>query len=404
LSSRLSRLEAGFLLALGAAFLPWAAPAPAHGQEDRIPDPAPVLDGPHDPFNLGFAKTAYTVGLKLEEVFDDNVFLAADGQESDSITMATFTARVRHDYGSGAAHLNYLGRQRQYARFSELDGDEHLVDGAAGLDVSNFKFEAGFEWRELKDPVDVLQSTDRFDSQYDREYLKATGDFGRFDVELRGALSRFTADHEFHDRGDYRRSEASATGLVEAWSQVALLGEIGYRQTLYDEDHFSDFTIVSVFAGARGSLTPKTRTEVKVGYARAEPAGDSVVEADEFTGFVGSLTTTWTMTEKQEFRIELRREPVESYVTGLELMNGALVGYKFTPTERLTAESSLGWEERRETDGGRRSGLRAGVGAQWTFAEKIVADVGAVFRTRYDSDPASEFENLRISIGIGVNW
>ena len=395
-------------LGLWMAALALAMPAAARAQDadvDAIPDPEPALDGPRDPLDLGLKKLAYAFSLKSAGVYDDNIFLSSRDETSDTISVVLLTTKLRYDHGAGTAGLSYRARDRQFARHDEFNGLEHLLDGSASLETSRVRFETGFEWRALKDPFDVLESGERVDTAFDREFLKATADFGRFDLELAAALARFTVDDEALDRGDYRRWEVTVTSVVESWPQVSLLGEVGLRGTRYDEETFSDFTVLSVAAGARGSLTPKTRVEARVGYAHAEPRGESLVAAEEFSGLVAEIATTWQAGEKHELKLDLRREPVESLQTGLAVADEIRLGYKFTPDEKLSFQGQLSWDHRRESDGsGDRRGVLARVGAQWSLPSGIHVDVGTLFRMRETADSDSDYENLRISLGIGVQW
>ena len=395
-------------LRLWAAVLLFAFPSAARAQDgdvDSIPDPEPALDGPHDPFGLGFKKLGYSLGLKIAEVFDDNIFLAARDRTSDFISVFMVTAKARHDYGAGSANLAYRGRERIFARHDEFNGPEHFLDASASLTPAPFKLEGGFEWRALKDPFDALQSSQRVDSRFDREYLKASGDFGRFDVEGTAGMARFTVDDEILERGDYRRWDASVIGLVEAWPKVSILGGLRLGSTRYDDDTFSDFDVLAVAAGARGTLSAKTRTEARVGYSRAEPRGESLTPAEKFSGFVAEISTTWEVGEKHELRIDVRREPTESVLTGLAVSDEVRIGYKYAATERWSAQGLLGWDQRRESDGsGRRHGLQARAGVQWAFQSRLHADFGVLLRTRQSRDPDLDYENLRISLGIGVQW
>jgi len=140
-------------------FLALASEVRAQDEDvDPNPDPMPRLEGPNDPFGLGVKKLAYSVGMKIAEIYDDNVFLARDAEESDRITTLLLKTRLRYDLGEGAALLNYRGRERLFAENTEFNGMEHFLDGSVTKTVSNLKFEAGLEWTALKDPFDAPAS------------------------------------------------------------------------------------------------------------------------------------------------------------------------------------------------------------------------------------------------------
>jgi hypothetical protein len=370
-----------------------------------IPDPEPALDGPHDPFGLGLKRLAYSVGLKIAEVFDDNVLLDPDRKTPDYITLFLLSARLRYEYAAGAAQVTYRARERLFARHDEFNGLEHFLTATGTLDSRPVRFEAGLEWRDLKDPFDVLQFTGHLDSRFDREYLKAIADFSRFDVEVTAGLAHFAIDDEILNRGDYRRWEFTVTGLANAWPQVALLAEFGIQGTDYSGAEFSDFTFMRLSAGARGALTPKTRTEARVGVGRADPESGGLFPVEEVTEVVAEASVAWDIDERQGLKVELRREPIESVVTGLAVAEGLRVGYRHAFAERWTVQALVSWDRQRESDGtGTRRGLQARAGARWASRGSVFADLGFLVRTRQSDDPALEYENFRFSVGVGVQW
>ena len=372
---------------------------------DPIPDPMPALEGPNDPFGLGVKKLAYSVGMKIAEIYDDNVFLAPEAEESDRITTLLLRTRVRYDFGEGAAALNYRGRERLFADHTEFNGMEHFLDGSVTRTLSNLKFEAGLEWTALKDPFDVLQVTDRVDSRFARGRLLAGADFNRLDIEVTGAISRFTLDDDVLDRGDYLRREAGVLAAVEAWPRASAFAEVRFQQTDYDEPDFSDFDFLRVDGGIRGAFTAKLRGEARIGLGRVETEGGGIFPVDAFTEFVAAAFAVWEISEKQELRAELSRRPIESVLTGLAIADGVRVGYRWTFSERWTAQGEVSWDREEESDGSNlRRGLHVRGGVQWAFWDRYHADLGVLHRSRRSDDPGLEYENFRISLGIGVEW
>jgi hypothetical protein len=396
------RASLGFLLA--ALALPPAALA-QDADVDPNPDPEPSLEGPHDPFGLGVKKLAYSTGLKIAEVFDDNILLAPGDPESDRITVILLKARLRWESGRESAHVNYRGRERLFADHTEFNGMEHFLDAAGSVGVSSFRFEAGLEWKELKDPFDVLQVTGPVDSRYDREYLRAVADFNRFDAEVTAARARFAIDDAALARGDYLRRELSALAAVEVGPQVALFAEVRLLSSDYDEPAFSDFTYTRVVGGIRGSLSPKVHTEARLGFGQADPDSGGLLPAEKFTGVVAAISGVWEIGEKHDLRVELAREPMESVLSGLAIADGIKLRYRRPLAEGWSAQGLLSWDRRQESDGSiDRRVITAGVGVQWAFRERFHADFGALYRTADADVGALEFENFRFSLGLGVDW
>ena len=385
-----------------------ALPPAARAQDadvDPTPDPEPSLEGPHDPFGLGVKKLAYSTGLKIAEVFDDNILLAPSGPESDRITVILLKAKLRWESGRETAHVNYRGRERLFADHTEFNGMEHFLDAAGSVGVSSFRFEAGLEWKDLKDPFDVLQVTGPVDSRFDREYFRAVGDFNRYDVELTAARARFAVDNAALARGDYLRRELSALGAVEIGPQVAGFMEARIFATDYDEPAFSDFTYTRVVGGIRGAISPKAHTEARLGFGQANPDSGGLLPAKKFTGVVAAISATWEIGEKHDLRAELAREPVESVLSGLAIADGIRFRYRYAFTEGWSAQGLLSWDRQQESDGSNdRRVIMGRIGVQWAFHDRFHADFGALYRTADADVRALEFENFRFSFGLGVDW
>ncbi len=390
-----------FVLSLSAPALALAQ----DGEADPNPDPEPALDGPHDPFGLGVEKLAYSAGLKVVEIFDDNVLLSPDDEESDRITVALIKAKLRYSEEEVGAKANYRGRERLFAKRDEFDGMEHFFDASGAVRVARFRFEAGFDVRSLKEPFDVLQTSQRVDSRFDREYLRAVADFNRLDVEVEAARARFTIDNDLLDRGDYTRLEAGLLAATDVGDKTAAFVELRLHETEYDEPDFGDLSFLRVAAGARGSLTAKIRGEVRIGIARAELDRGALFPSDDFTGLTAVAGITWAADEKHELGADVRREPIESVLTGLAIVDGIRLTYRFRFSERWTAQGMVAWTREQESDGSNdRRGLQLRGGVQWAFGERVYADAGALYRAADADAAALEYENLRISIGVGVEW
>jgi hypothetical protein len=399
----LVRLAGTWILTLTLG-LPAAALA-QDGEADPLPDPERPLEEPHDPFGLGVKKLAYTAGLKIVEVFDDNVLLAPDREESDRITVFLLKARLRYEGESGAASASYRGRERLFDTHDEFDGMEHFFESSGRVRTGALRFEAGVEWRESKEPFDELQVSRRLDSRFDRERARVIGDFNRFDVEAEVARARFTVDDAILDRGDFVRTEAALLAAAEVGAEAALFAEVRYHRTEHDESDFGDLSFFRAAAGARGLFTAKLRGEIRVGLARAELEEGSLFPADDFTGLAAVALVTWDPDPKQEIAADLRREPIESVLTGLAIVDGFRLSYRLRFSERWTFQGLLSWDRERESDGSQdRTGVAARAGVQWAVGDKFYVDAGALFRRADSDDAALEYENLRLSLGAGVQW
>lgn len=387
-------------------------PSAARAQDsdaDAIPTRRSFIDAPleipHDPFGLGLKHTAYSVGLKIAGVFDDNVFLESSGEERDFITVILLSADVRFRREETEAHVSYRGRERIYAKNSDLTGMEHFLDASGSMKVSDLRLEAGVDYRERKDTFDVLEIREPVDSRYDREYVRVGTDFNKVDVSVTGEMAHLHFDDGFHDRGDYTRVGVSLMAAARLWPQAEAFGEIRYRTTDYDEGVFSDFSYVRATVGARGAFTPTFRGEGRIGFGRTQTEDEGTLGSTDYSGFVIEGRAAWEMSEKHSFEAGVFYEPAESVVTGLAVHGGVHAGWRFRFDERWSFRTSVRWGRETDPDGDfERTGLHWRAGARWNSGDLFFADAGVLYRTAMADDSAAEYDNLRFSIGMGVEW
>lgn len=385
-----------------------ALPAAARAQDDA--DSAPTrrayidapLEVPHDPFDLGARNTGYAVGLRIAEVYDDNLFLAEDAEEDDLITVLLLTADVRYLREEDEVALSYRGRERIYAEHDELNGMEHFIDAMGRKALGRARLEAGLEWRDLKDTFDALEVRSPVDSRFFHGYVRPGIDFNAFSVSLTGEFARFTIDDDVLDRGDYSRVGASLVAAARAWGESEAFGELMFRSTDYDEPDFSDFDYLRFAVGARGAFSPVLRGEARVGAGRTEAEDDAV---DDFSGVILGGVVAWTPGEKHEIALGAFHEPTESVVTGLGVAAGVDVRWRFRLDERWTIRSSVRWGREADPNGDfDRTGTAGRFGVRWDSGGRAYADAGVLVRAAESSDLALEYDNVRFSLGLGVEW
>jgi hypothetical protein len=393
-------------------FLALSVPAVAAAQDsdvDLVPTRRefldPALEFPHDPFNLGARRTAYTVGLKLAGVFDDNVFLSESDEEEDFITVVLLSADVVHRVDENEARFSYRGRERIYADHGDLTGMEHYLDGSGVMRVSRFILGAGLEYRDRKDSFNPLEIPEPVDSRYLAVAIRGGAVFNEFDLLGSLEVAQFSIDDDFHDRGDYDRIGFSLRASAKTWPQAESFGEIVARSTDYEEDAFSDFSYYRLAVGARGTFSPTLRGEASIGYARTEEDEAGDFETDDFSGLVLEAVGTWALNEKNEFAAGLTYGPSESAVTGLTVRQGVHAGWLYRMTERLGFRSSVRWSRESDPEGDLdRSGLQVRGSARWESGDHFYADAGVLLRAADSDDPTLEYDNVRISFGLGVEW
>lgn len=398
------RKQAQAWTVLAALALPGAARA-QEGDVDSIPTARSTLEVPHDPFNLGVKDLAYAVGLKVAGVYDDNVLLTSANEEEDFITVLLLSGEALYKREGNEGRLSYRGRERLYSRNSELSGMEHFLDGSGTLRLSNFRLEAGFVWRAMKDTFDALEVREPVDSRFDREYVRAGADFNKFDVSFTVERAGFAVDDSLHDRGDYERIGFALLGAARLWPQAEAFVELLARSTDYREGLFSDFSFFRFALGARGSFSPKVRGEARLGWGRTRTDDEGILAEDDFSGIVVDATATWSVNERHEVSGGVVLEPAESVVSGLAIDHGVHAGWRFRMSERWLFRGSVRWSRETDSDGnGDRTGLQWRFGTRWDSGGRFYADAGILVRSADTGDAALDYDNVRFSIGMGVEW
>jgi hypothetical protein len=387
-------------------------PAAAYAQESD-PDSMPTrrefidrpLEIPRDPFNLGVKSMAYTAGLKVAGVFDDNVRLTADDEESDFITVLLLSGELFYKREESELHLAYHGRNRIYADNDDLNGMEHFLDASGLFRLDRIRVEAGVEWRDRKDTFNPLEIPEPVDSRSARGYLRVGADFNRLDVAGTLELTHFTIDDSFHDRGDFERVGFSLMGTLRAWPQAEMFGEVLLRSTDYDENVFSDFSYIRVAVGARTAFTSTIRGEGRIGFGRTEIDDEGAIPSDDFSGVVVEALAAWDLDERHIIFAGIEYGPSESVVTGLGVHQGFHAGWRFRLEEQWAVRSSVRWGRETDADGDfERTGLEWRLGARWDSRANFYADAGVLVRAAESDDSALEYDNFRISFGMGVEW
>jgi hypothetical protein len=392
--------------------LAFAFPAAARAQ-DSDPDSIPVrreyidapLEIPHDPFGLGLKNSAYSVGLRIAEVFDDNIFLTDGGEEEDLITVFLLSAEGTYRSNESDIRVAYHGRERIYADNDDLSGMEHFLDVGGTFRTTSLYVGAGVELRDRKDTFDPLEIREPVDSTFARGYATVGTDFNKFDVSLTADLAQFAIDDDFHDRGNYERVGLALLGAARVGTEAEAFGEILLRSTDYDENVFSDFTYLRIAGGVRGRFGPTLSGEARLGYGQTEADSEGALDSDDFAGLVAEAIGVWRFAEKHEVLAGLSYGPAESVVTGLSVHQSVMAGWRFTLDDSWTFRTSLRWSREEDPDGGlERTGVQYRAGARWKSTGPLYGDLGLLLRAATSDDPTLEYENLRVSIGMGVEW
>ncbi len=358
-----------------------------------------------DPFNFGTKQFTYRVGVKLEETWDNNLFLSERGEERENFSTLVPMLKMRWDYAEqDYSYLNYTGRLNRFAKYDEFDGMEHSLDLFMRVTVGVLRIDVGDEYRNRKEPFDLLQVTERLDSVHNWWWATAAFDLNRFDLEFTYSGTRFSIDEV--DQGNFRRREYSVLLAADMWTKTAVFLEARQAPTEYVEEVFADFVVRRLVVGLRGEPSEKTRINARAGLARLENDEEvGRVPSDEYTGLVYGIAFQWKATERGLLKLEFIHQPMESVLTGSAVSDKMSASYDQQHSETFKYGGSVEWSRQEESDGSfDRSGWTIVILAEYRFARQFLADLKLLHRFKMSDADGSDFDDTRATLGVGVEW
>ncbi len=248
----------------------------------------------------------------LEATWDDNIFLAPPYQQEDDFVFDTVLgARTDWRHGRHETLLGYQMKYRSYARHPEESTLEHRASVSSHWNFDWFFFDAGDEFKHIKDP-----EPDAFDLLTERSENDAWVRGGlyqeRIGIELAYRMRWFdfvsrnlgTLDHNEHfaTLGAYYLLREDSRVSQDLYAFL----EFRYGAFRFRERYFSDSNQLAGTIGAKGTLFDKFAFSMKVGYIGLDPVGNGVPgswDTDGFRGPTYEASVVMLITEWQKARI-----------------------------------------------------------------------------------------------------
>ncbi|MBI4242782.1 MAG: hypothetical protein HY606_01725 [Planctomycetes bacterium] len=219
---------------------------------------------PYPIYPLREKPPVFTKVVSERIIFSDNVF-QKDDKESDTILSTAFQVGGSTSRPNFDANLSALINYDKYLSNSELDGEEFRLFGQARSAGKAHFYGGSLQFKREREPFDLL-SLDQVQRQ---EIL--LGIFGGFTVSSRMMLEpdlRITktdfVESEF-ERADNTTNIITLPLIYNLSQKQDLLAEIAYEMLDYTEDLAADSTAIAFRIGARGALTPRLKSLIKLG-------------------------------------------------------------------------------------------------------------------------------------------
>jgi hypothetical protein len=375
---------------------------PAFGQDD----PAPQEGEYQDYLGLGTKQLKVEGGMKVEEWFDDNILLSDGNEQDDMVTVLIPSLHVHFDHRNDYVDVKYLGKDRLFNDNDAFNGMEHYVDAVIHFKISQFSLELFDNYKNRRDPFDVLQVNAKLESLVNDGGVRVTADFNEIDAELEVGIRRFEYFDSALDVVDHRRWWIAVSGWYEVMPKTQAGVEYGYTSTEYDDEDILDNWMSHRFVAAlRGEPTAKIKTRAKLGFVIVQNDDTGIVDSDDFTGIYAAIAADWEATANGTVHVELTSQPEESIFTGLAIRRKALASYEHRLSERATASAGLYYETIQEVEGGEdRQGYGVNATVKYQVSRHFALDGMAELRSKRSDDDNFEYDNVRGYIGAGIDF
>lgn len=387
-----------------AACAAWSGPALAQdetppGEEFRAYR-APEFGRYLQERGLGTDRFRLNGSLRTEQWFDDNLFLTADGEEDDFVSVFVADVRGRLEYERVQATLAYEAREYLYADHDDFNGLEHDADGRLRLKPGRVEIELYDTYAFRKQAANATLFRERVDRRQNDVGAIARLNAHRFDLEVRGQARRFEVDEAGFEDFNHARRDVSALGALDVADQLQALAELGTSDTEFDEAALGDFGIVWAAAGFRGKPSGKLTASVKVGWVSVEQS-----EGADDADLMVQAMVVWRVSIPTILQARLDRVPVESITSGWALHTRLSVSLSQWFHERVTGRLFVYWEQAEEGDGeGDRDGYGADAGLRCELGTNWVAEAWVGFRTARSDSGAYDFDNNRGYVGVAFEF
>lgn len=286
--------------------------------------------GELDPLGVRMGSFMFFPQLSLSGVYDDNIYRADTGEESDIITVISPSMQLRSNWNNHALNFFATGDFGFYSDFDQEDYQDYSVgaDGRADFTRDNFltgalSYSTHHEERESPDDANGVEPTEfsllATDVAYVHRFGRFTGSVGagfqRYDFDDVVTSVPSTINNDDRDRDEREMFLRLGYDIVPGY-EAFVRGTYVIRDYAdqFDDNGFErSSTGYEVVAGAALDFTGVTTGEVFAGYRSQSP--DDIAFSD-ITGVQYGGTIVWNVTGLTTFNFLLDRSIEETTLDG----------------------------------------------------------------------------------------
>lgn len=405
------------LAAVSVAMLP-VCPEWAHAQ--RVDRGTSALDLPrpgYEPRNIHFGNNVMAPELRIEGLYDSNIFALSDNPADDYIISVTPRVDVTSAFGNVQLQSDANVSVRKYVdhgRESRTTFGGGTKGKYAISRAHTLSFGGRFD-REVESRADPEATVDPRLSPRKIDFM--SGDLGyqyrmnRIGISIQGGVVRqnyLPSTDNDRDLSTYRGSLRVTTEL-SAGKNLYLEGFVNRRDNrlAFDRNGVDrDMTTIGFLAGAGLELANKWRGEMGVGLFRANP-DDASLKA--FNGFALNGRITWSPDERTAITADVFRGDVGTIRSGASGRIDTRVGLRLDQEIRHNLLFSAKAGVRSTTYRGVATSLRqttASVGAEVEYLMNrfVSAFANASYAKRYAKIDSEKFNNTGVGIGLRLRY
>ncbi len=272
-----------------------------------------------------------SAAIKLQQRYEDNVFLLADNTVSDWISVITpeilFSGKCTQDR---LLSLNYKYEMLIFSQVKEKDKRTHDVDFRLESKGLTYYFKIRENFKQIAGPSSY--TADYVDYNLNDAQVTFGADYNKFSYEL----GLEDLDYEYQDIDSPNSYNEAIFGLVGYYKfapKTKALLEYQHGKILYSIDKTKDAAYDELLIGLDGDITAKISGSAKIGFQLREYRAK-----EDWKKPVVYIDTVYEVSEKTSLDLGIIRSADESAFTQENYyeLNKALLGLQQKITKKTT--------------------------------------------------------------------
>jgi len=349
--------------------------------------------------------------IRIEEKYEDNIFLEATNKDSDFITTVTPGISLDLPFGDYRASLAYVLNAVKFAEHPRQDSYNHGVIAFLGLNFTKFKFTAENNFQDTKEIADTELSRRIHRSRNDVRANAGT-DLPRINLDLgfRNIFDDYKETAWQHE--DKYENIFLLKGSYRMLPKTSLFLEYNLGGVRYYTSHNPNADYHQGFIGIEGKLTARSISVVKVGYQARDYKRSGVAD---FYGLVTTVSIAEKFTARDIAKLAFLRSAVESTysVNNYYVANRFITEYSHNFTDRFSGSLSGAYQLNKypkETTEGSETKRRkdnlwsAGILLNYKFRKWVSLELGYRYDGRESNFGVFDFGDNISTLNITVEF